>query len=133
MIHELIDNMAILLALGLIYDVVAYTSWRQNKIVKIVSGIILGLICMFVMVSPWEYEPGLFFDSRSIVLSVGGLFFGTVPAIIAVIMTAALRVFQGGLGMYAGLGVIVTSGLIGVLFREYKLRGRRLGLSLTSV
>ncbi len=122
-IQGLIDNVAILLALGLIYDVVAYKSWLENKAVKSLSGVVLGIIGIVIMINPWQYEPGLFFDTRSIVLSVGGLFFGTVPALIAIIMTGALRIYQGGIGMYAGLGVIVTSGLFGVLLRQYKLRG----------
>ncbi len=67
---------------------------------------------------PWSYEPGIFFDSRSVLLSISGLFFGGLPTIIACVITAAFRIYLGGGAVWVGVGVIFSSGLIGLLWRK---------------
>ena len=121
----LINNVALLLVLGLIYDLMGYRprgekpSYRQ-----VITGIVVGAIGIGVMLTPWEFSAGVIFDARSILLSISGLFFGTLPTVLAVIMTGALRVYIGGSGVLPGIGVIVSSGVIGVAWRH--LRNRRL-------
>ena len=45
-----------------------------------------------------RFEPGIVFDTRSVLLAVSGLFLGAVPTVVAVTMTAAFRLLQGGAG-----------------------------------
>ncbi|MCF7824643.1 MAG: PAS domain S-box protein [Candidatus Marinimicrobia bacterium] len=125
LIVGLINNAVLLFAMGLVYDVMIFKYWVENNLYRSLSGIVIGLIGVLVMLTPWEYKPGLIFDTRSVVLSIGALFFGTIPALISVIMTATLRIYQGGIGMYMGLGVIGSSALIGVVIRQLKLRNRQ--------
>ncbi len=115
----LVNNAALLLALGLLYDMVEYRS-RGGKFSfqQIILGIALGAIGVAVMLTPWELSPGLIFDTRSVLLSISGLFFGTFPTIIAVMMTAALRFSIGGSGVFPGIAIIVTSGGIGIAWRH---------------
>jgi PAS domain S-box-containing protein len=57
-------------------------------------------------------------------LAVSGLFFGTIPTVVAVLMTAAFRLLQGGGGAWTGVSVIVASGAIGVAWRHTHQRQR---------
>jgi len=117
----LLQNTAILLAFSMLYENI----WMKNESVvklskKIITGFIIGAIGIVIMFTPWKMAPGIVFDTRSVVLSVTGLFFGTIPTGIAMIITATLRIIQGGDGMWMGTAVIFTSGSIGVLWRKLR-------------
>ncbi len=121
----LINNTALLLALAVLYDTFslkpqAYTRWMQ-----VVAGCAIGAIGLALMVSPWTLTEGLIFDTRSILLSIAGLFFGFVPAVIGALMTVTFRLTQGGVGVWVGVAVIVTSTAIGLGWRHYA-RNRQL-------
>jgi PAS domain S-box-containing protein len=59
-----------------------------------------------------------YFDTRSILLSISGLFFGLIPTAIAVLMTAIFRIWQGGGGVYMGVATIFTSSVLGLAWRK---------------
>jgi len=113
--HALILNVALLLALGLVYDV-ASVRWRsaQSAPRQALAGLLVGAIGLAVMNVPWPYAPGIVFDTRSVLLAISGLFFGAIPTAIAMAMTAALRIAMGGAAALAGVAVIVASGAIGL-------------------
>ena len=108
---SLVNNTALLLVMGALYG-----SLSSNKKIrgKIVCGIALGLIGLGVMLNPWEMSPGIFFDTRSIVLSVSGLFFGFIPTFIAMLVTGGYRLYAGGPGVLTGLLWVVGSGILGL-------------------
>ena len=116
----LIQNIAILLSFTLIYDFF----WAKDENIKktsgkILAGFLIGLIAVIVMYVPWTLKSGIIFDSRSILLSVSGLFFGAIPTIIAMIMAAIYRFSAGGDGMWMGVAVIMSSGFIGLTWRLF--------------
>ena len=115
----LLHNAALLLAVCFIYDVVAIR-WESGKfsLQQALTGVILGGMGIVIMLTPWQFKPGIFFDTRSVLLSVSGLFFGTTTTIIVIGITAIFRIIQGGLGALTGVTVIVSSGLIGILWRH---------------
>ena len=119
----LVYNAALLLAMAFLYDV-ATTRWPIGRasLRQVPVGLVLGGIGIVVMWTPWTFAPGIVFDSRSILLAVAGLFFGTVPTLIAMAMTAALRLSTGGTAATAGVSVIVSSGAIGLAWRYYRRR-----------
>ncbi|NCC24345.1 MAG: EAL domain-containing protein [Deltaproteobacteria bacterium] len=115
----LVQNAALLLASALLFDLFG-TRWKTESshlVPKIVFGLILGVIGMVIMVTPWTYMPGVAFDTRSILIGTTGLFFGAVPTAVTMIMTSGLRILQGGSGIWMGVTVIVVSGLIGLAWR----------------
>lgn len=118
--HGLIHNAALLLAVAFVFDVVAIR-WRtgQTSFLQIPAGLILGIIGITVMLTPWTFMPGIIFDTRSVLLGISGLFFGTLPAAIAMGMTAAFRVYQGGTAAATGVCVILASGGIGIAWRYF--------------
>ena len=116
----LINNAALLVSLVLIYDIVVFRQTGEKAPSRqIPIGLILGLIGLAIMKNPWEFLPGIIFDTRSILLSLCGLFFGTVPTVAAIIMTGGFRLYLGGAGAWTGFAVIVTSGAVGLGWRHF--------------
>jgi LytS/YehU family sensor histidine kinase len=95
----------------------------QTLWVKLLLGVIVGGIGIVVMNTPWIYGQGLIFDTRSILLSLSGLFFGAVPTTIAILMTALYRFSLGG-AYVTGISVIFATGLIGIGWRHQRLSFR---------
>ncbi len=117
----LLQNTAILLALSYVYEF----WWNRNDepkniLNKIITGFIIGLIGIVVMLTPWILVPGLVFDTRSVVLSVSGLFFGKLPTAIAMLLTGLIRLVKGGDGVLMGVAVVITSGAIGMLWHRFR-------------
>jgi signal transduction histidine kinase/CheY-like chemotaxis protein len=117
----LLQNTAILLAFSLVYDF----WWNNNDepkniLNKILTGFVIGLIGIVIMLTPWILVPGLVFDTRSVILAVSGLFFGRIPTAIAMIITGLFRISIGGDGVWMGLGVILSSGLTGILWNKFR-------------
>ncbi|WP_051617028.1 PAS domain S-box protein [Desulfonatronovibrio hydrogenovorans] len=114
----LVQNAALLLAAALLFDFFAL-SWRPGRTIlhKVMVGLALGGICILLMASAWPMLPGVVFDTRSILISISGLFFGTIPTLITMFMAAVFRVFQGGEGVVTGLLVILSSGGVGLAWR----------------
>ncbi|MCS6827654.1 MAG: PAS domain S-box protein, partial [Caldilinea sp.] len=117
-VQALLHNGALLLAMALIYDVII-GSGRSNALWQrqIASGISIGVIGILVMLTPWELSPGVIFDTRSVLLSLTGLFFGPLAGAIAVLMTATFRLYLGGAGALTGVIVIVVTTVIGIAWR----------------
>jgi len=128
-ILALAQNAALLLAMVLLLDLVtADRKAPQRRWAQLAVGALAGAIGMLLMMMPWQFAPGIFFDPRSILLSVSGLFFGPLPTAIAMAMTAALRIAQGGAAL-TGVLVILASGSIGIAWRHFHHRaGRRYSL-----
>jgi PAS domain S-box-containing protein len=113
----LVNNAALLLALWAIYGLVSLRSNLKSSWEKVLSGIAIGGLGIAVMYSTLPFSPGVVFDTRSILLSISGLFFGAIPASIAALITIGFRLLQGGVGIGMGILVIITSTAIGVGWR----------------
>ena len=116
-INGLINNVALLLALGLLYD--TFEQRTKNRYKEALTGVILGAICISVMMNPWIFKPGVVFDTRSVLLSIAGLFFGTISTVISMLMACAYRFYLSGPGVWAGIATIFTSAFIGILWRRF--------------
>ncbi len=119
----LVQNISLLLAVALLFDVTA-TRWKigEARPHQVLVGIVLGAVGLVVMSTPWTLMQGVVFDTRSVLLGISGLFFGVLPTVIAVGITAAYRLHQGGLGTWTGISVIVASGGLGILWRHIRRR-----------
>ncbi|MGV8080923.1 MAG: PAS domain S-box protein [Syntrophales bacterium] len=118
----LVHNAALLLTIAYLFDVSAAHWKTERQSFRLASfGIIIGAVGIVVMMTSWTLMPGLIFDTRSVLLSISGLFFGFVPTVVAMAMTAALRIYQGGPGAIMGVSVIIATGAIGILWRKKRL------------
>ena len=117
-------NAALLLAMTQVVAVSGRSYGRnERRLRQVFAGLIVGGIGIGVMSFALVFRPGLVFDVRSVLLSMSGLFFGLVPTVIAMLMTGLYRLHQGGVGVAGGIGVILTSGFIGLAWRAHA-RGR---------
>jgi len=128
----LIHNAALLLSLALLLDLLSRDQGdrgaRGALPMRLLTGLLIGCIGLALMLTPWTLRPGVMFDSRSVLLSSAGLFFGPLPTLVAMTMTAILRLMQGGAGAPAGVLVIVASGIIGILWGHFRPAPERLSL-----
>lgn len=121
MLVGLLQNVAILLAFTLVYDLIwtkeSHFRSLQNRVI---AGIILGGVAILLMLSPFTLVPGLVFDTRTVLLVNTGLFFGPLATLIATVITAAYRLYMGGVGVWMGLATIVSASLTGLLWKRYR-------------
>ena len=120
-IIELLQNTAILLAFAMLYE----NFWVDNDTnkstgKKILIGLILSGIGVVLMFTPWNLAPGIVFDTRSVMISIAGLFFGLIPTTITMLITSIVRLMIGGDGQWMGVAVIISSGTIGLLWRNLR-------------
>jgi len=123
---DLIQNIALLLAFSMLYD---YFWTRhenmKNIFYKVGAGVMLGLVGIILTSTPWTFKEGVIFDARSIILSISGLFFGIIPTFLAMIIVGLFRIYLGGDGMYMGVAVVVSSSLIGMVWRYLRPQWRQ--------
>lgn len=128
---DLVYNLALLAALSVVSGFIG-VRWKGRLRGKILQGILFGSIAVIGMLRPFVYSQGLIFDGRSVIISLCGLFYGPVPALLASVMAAICRVVQGGSGTVTGILVIASSFAFGVAYhylvikKEIKLSGSRL-------
>lgn len=116
----LVHNAALLLALVLVYDLVVSRYPLANKTGRqLAIGALLGGMGVGIMLAPFQLVPGIVFDTRSVLLAVAGMFFGFVPTLVAMLLTALYRLTQGGAAAWVGVGVIFASGTLGLLWRRH--------------
>jgi len=116
---HLIYNASLLLALGMVYEISYFIPARLKRMSPVLRGVLIGIIGILVITFRAELVEGIIFDTRSILLSVAAFAYGPVPAAIAAVMAIIYRVAAiGGAGMLSGVLVIVSSVLIGLLWRR---------------
>ena len=118
----LINNSALLLSLAIIYEVSYFIPEKYKKLRPCLSGLLIGLIGSIIMVRPYVLSEGIIFDTRSILISVAAFNFGAIPAVITVIITSAVRLAHGGMATMAGIAVILSSAVIGLLWSRLLIK-----------
>ncbi len=123
MVLTLIQNVALIVMLATIQRYLARRlptgSWARWTI----SGVLYGLVAVIGMMIPFGLAEGIFYDGRSIVMGLAGLFGGAPVALIAALIASAYRVYLGGAGVPAGVLTIVLTAAAGVGF-HYLVRAK---------
>ena len=91
-----------------------------------INGLLIGVAVVAVMSVPFRMidDPGIVFDTRSILLFSAGITFGPLPAIIGAVIAAIYRIIESGTGQYTGLAVIITSTAMGILSRKWLMKSQ---------
>ena len=113
-------NAALLLVLVLVYDLLARRLRQKRLTFKLVTGVVLGAIAIAVMAAALHLSNGLIFDTRSVVISMGTLFYGTLPGAIGGLIALTYRAALGGSGSVMGMSVIAAAVIIGALWRRWR-------------
>ncbi|MBK7866038.1 MAG: response regulator [Ignavibacteriales bacterium] len=129
----LVLNTALLIALGLIYNLIRGLTRITNRYVKeTLIGLSTGAIGIAIMGTPWVLMEGVVFDTRSVLISISGMFFGTIPTIIGMVMMSLFRLSSGGSGMEMGIATVVVCGSIGIIWRNVR-QGKVKKISLSEL
>jgi diguanylate cyclase (GGDEF)-like protein/PAS domain S-box-containing protein len=115
----MLSNALLMLGLFVIYEISDHLPARWYRIWRYVTGLLTAAICIVIMAAPYELRPGLVYDTRSILISVTALIFGPVPTLITAAAATGYRIWMGGIGMLPGVGTIVTSAVIGLVWRRW--------------
>ena len=113
---DLAQNAILLFALVFVYATTNFNA-KTNNYRKILLGLLIGGFTVLIMLNPWKIEEGLFFDTRSVLLSVSGVFYGAIPTLIAGVIAAIYRIWVGGSGVYAGILTIVVTVTLGLTWK----------------
>jgi len=114
---SLIQNTAILLSFILLYDYIwAKEEDSKRWYEKVLAGVCVGCIGLVLMKTPGILQDGLIFDTRTILLTISGLFLGFIPTVVAIVITGINRIIIGGNGVWMGLATILSAGGIGILW-----------------
>ena len=114
---NLLLNTTFLVSISIIYNLFFQRIQHQKLLYKLLGGVILGLAGIVLMSISLKLPNNVIFDTRSILLSISGLFYGLVPTSVATLIIVGYRIFLGGPGMNMGIAVAVFSAMIGVLWR----------------
>jgi PAS domain S-box-containing protein len=124
-IEGLISNISFLIVLTYLYSLVYQKFRKMNKITyELLTGVLFGLIALTTMLAPIRYIPGIIFDGRTIIISLGAFFNGPIAAVIMVIITVIYRYIMGGSGVIMGIATIITSAIIGIIYRHFFSRDK---------
>jgi diguanylate cyclase (GGDEF)-like protein/PAS domain S-box-containing protein len=127
-LFELLYNLGILVSISIISGFIGHRGNRDWKR-SIVQGLIFGSAAVIGMIHPLVVSPGLVFDGRSVVISLAGLFFGPISAIVSGLMALILRINQGGTGVIMGTLVIISSAGIGSIL-NIRNKGRNIEVTI---
>lgn len=116
MIIDIVYNISLLLAVGVIYAVYPMKRVRLGLLHQVLLGFIVGAVGLVIMSRPAVLIEGIVFDGRSILLGTTSMFFGAIPAAIAATCMVPFRIAMGGSGTVTGVLVIITASTIGALW-----------------
>jgi PAS domain S-box-containing protein len=115
---DLILNLTLLVALSVVSGFID-TRWRRStRSGVLLQGVLFGSAAVIGMLRPLNMAPGVIFDGRSVMVSLGALFFGPWATAVSSAMTIAFRIGLGGAGTLMGVLVILSSAAIGLLARR---------------
>lgn len=119
---SLINNIALLIAISILYSFILRKWYYETKVHQIISGFLFGAVTIIGMLNPFVWTNGIIFDGRSIIISVAGFFAGPITAIITAFIASIFRIYLGGSGMYMGVTVIWGSAIIGIIFHSLRMK-----------
>jgi LytS/YehU family sensor histidine kinase len=91
-LSDVLKNAVLLFALLFIYNNTNIHVNTKNWWEQIAVGLIISIFVLLIMIFPWKLNEGLFFDTRSVLISITGVFFGWIPTTIVVIISSAYRI-----------------------------------------
>lgn len=113
---DLILNLSLLISISIVSGFINVRFAKYATARKVLQGVLFGGAAVLGMLRPMNLGEGLIFDGRSVMISLGALYFGPITAVIAAIMPATLRIAIGGDGLLMGVLVILMSAGVGLLY-----------------
>jgi PAS domain S-box-containing protein len=119
-IKSLFQNTAVLIALIVFFDLLTqHRALSKTILIKLLVGVMVGLLGIAIMITGFRGDSDIIVDSRSILLSVTGLYLGFIPTIIAMFITSIYRIYEGGASIWTGISIIFITGSFGLIVRHF--------------
>ena len=131
-ISAFINNAVLLLTLSMLSGYLRCLWLKKHKVKDTVIGFLYGFFAILAMTVPVTLTEGAIFDGRSIVIGLAGLFEPAIVVIIAAVLGSAYRIYLGGIGAWIGVGSIIISGALGLLF-GLLIRRRKIDLTILNL
>ena len=122
MFTQLLSNAAILISVSLVGNLFYFRSNLRNNTASILHGAFIGVTGILLILNSVEISPGQLLDTRSILVSVTGLFYGAVPTTVAVVIIVVFRFFVGGAGALTGIIFTILTAAVGLLWYKYRMQ-----------
>jgi len=116
----ILNNALLLISLGVIYFLIPVKRNERKLYQDILSGTLIGIIVAIVMLTPFKIVEGVLLDTRSIAISVTGLFFGLIPGLITISIASLVTIANLSDNILSDLMIIIMSGAIGYIFKHYR-------------
>ncbi len=110
----LANNLMILFFLVFTYS--CLLRYCKKDIHKLLLGIVFSLVVWTAMQNGYQAKPGVFFDCRSVVLLVIGMFGGPATVVLPTITAAVTRIHMGGDGALPGTILVISSSTVGLIY-----------------
>ena len=94
-VNDLIKNAILLFGLVFIYSATNYRHVTKTNVQNGLIGLVLGAVAILIMRYPWTLVQGVFFDTRNILYTAIGLYFGPVATLFAAIVGIVYRTIVG--------------------------------------
>lgn len=122
--YSLVYHLSVIIALG------AFTLFfpRERFSVRtyaVLQGLFFGSFAIAGMLNPIEVHDDVFFDGRTVLVSLCSLFFGPIAAAVSASMAIACRFYLGGHGMWTGMASILAAATIGLLYQHYRYEPKK--------
>jgi len=110
-------NVTLLLALAFVYTLFIPLLRRFPQFIQDCgTGVIFGMFAVLTMLDSTALFEGVFFDSRHVILMAAAMVGGVRGGSIALLISGIYRWYDGGIGLFPGIGSMVTALLIGVIY-----------------
>jgi len=122
-------NVALLLSVSIVYNAFLLKVRGQNRAYEALLGVVTGFVGILLVINSVRLDTGVIFDTRSILISICGFFFGLIPTAVATLLIAGYRIFVGGPGVLTGVTVTLLTAVSGLVWRwvinKRKLAGKK--------
>jgi len=115
--YEFGYHLAVIVALGSVQLFIPRQRLSRTAF-SIIIGCVFGLFALMSMLDPVEVREGLFFDGRTVLISLCSLYFGPLAAGTSSLIAILFRFLLGGVGVLAGIATILVAALVGLAFRH---------------
>ena len=119
-IVDMLQNVTVLLAFSIVYDY----AWKKDEEIqtikeKIIAGLLVGVIGGILIMIPYGSESGIIIDSRTVLLAVSGLFFGSIPTVIGMLIMITQQFLIDGDSLWMGIAYTMIAGFSGMVWRQF--------------
>ena len=123
--RDLLVNALIVLIASILFTFVNGVYKNKKHTAEVIIGTIAGIAGTLILTTTVHYSNGIVFDTRSILVSTIGMFFGWLPTAIAAAFIIVTRIIIGGGGTFTGILVTVVTAAIGLCWRKLRIEDKQ--------